>query len=696
MTRRPARLGVLATSAVTALGLLAGGAAGTAAAVRPTGSGTGTYAASASTATADAPYLVGRGVADVTGEVAEAGMMGYADLGQVSSGLHMRQRARAFVVVDRASGKRVVHVTADIGMVFQSVRDAVLLRLERRFGTTYGESNVMLTATHTHAGPGGFSHHNLYNLTTLGYHDKTFRATVDGIVEAIVEADADLAPSDLAVSSTELTDANANRSRTAFDRNPASDRRAFPDATDTTSTTLHVERDGDDVGQLNWFPVHATSLTTGNTLVSGDNKGYAGWYTEHDLHDVDHTRDRDPDFVAAYAQTNSGDMSPNLALKPGTGPTTDEFENTRVIGERMVRAATRPAPRTPVSGGVDSRIVYVDLANTTVSGDFTPDGREHTTCSAAFGAAFAAGSTEDGGGGLPIFSEGKDGGNPVVKVIADALYTASPALKQCQAPKEVLLPVGKLDLVQQKLPVQLVRIGQLHLVGMPGEVTITSGLRLRREVAEVVGADLEDVLVQGYANAYAHYVTTPEEYDAGEYEGASTLFGRYELPAFQQTVHRLARHMVTGTVPALGEKERDRSGSQLPAVQGKVVADDPQLFKKFGDVLTKPKASYGRGEHVEVTFSGAHPNNDLHHDGTYLTVEREAGGSWQRVADDSDFATRLTWKRDGISASRVTIAWHVPSDAAAGTYRVRYFGDARSIFGTVRAISGTSPTFTVR
>ena len=696
MTRRPVRLGVLATSAVTALGLLAGGGAGTAAAIQPTGSGTGTYAANVSAPTADAPYLVGRGVADVTGEVAEAGMMGYADLGQVSSGLHMRQRARAFVVVDRASGQRVVHVTADIGMVFQSVRDAVLLRLERRYGTTYGESNVMLTGTHTHAGPGGFSHHNLYNLTTLGYHDKTFRATVDGIVEAIVEADADLAPSNLTVSSTELTDANANRSKLAFDRNPASDRREFPNGTDTTSTTLHVERDGDDVGSLNWYPVHATSLSTDNTLVSSDNKGYAGWYTEHDLHDVDHTRDRDPDFVAAYAQTNAGDMSPNLALKPGTGPTTDEFENTRVIGERMVRAATRPAVRTPVSGGVDSRIVYVDLANTTVSGDFTPDGQEHTTCSAALGAAFAAGSTEDGGGGLPIFKEGKDGGNPVVKVVADALYTASPALKQCQAPKEVLLPVGKLDLVQQKLPVQLVRIGQLYLVGMPGEVTITSGLRLRREVAKVVGADLDDVLVQGYANAYAHYVTTPEEYDAGEYEGASTLFGRYELPAFQQTAHRLARHMVAGTTPALGEKERDRSGSQLPSVQGKVVADDPQLFKKFGDVLTKPKTSYGRGEHVEVTFSGAHPNNDLHHDGTYLTVEREVGGSWQRVADDSDFATRLTWKRDGISASKVTVAWHVPDDAAPGTYRVRYFGDARSIFGTVRAISGTSPTFTVR
>src|SRR5690606_8890176 len=174
-------------------------------------------------------------------------------------------------------------------------------------------------------------------------------------------------------------------------------------------------------------------------------------------------------------------------------------------------AARQETGRQKVSGGVDSKIVYVDMANTLVDGQFTPDGRDQRTCSAAFGAAFAAGSTEDGGGGLPIVKEGKDGGNPVVGVIAKALYTTSPALKACQAPKEILLPVGALDLVQQKLPVQLVRIGDLYLIGMPGEVTVVSGLRLRRAVAEVVDVPLDRVILQGYTNAYAHYVTTPEE-----------------------------------------------------------------------------------------------------------------------------------------------------------------------------------------
>lgn len=660
-------------------------------------SGSASAATAPQTAGKSGDFLVGRGIADVTGEVAEAGMMGYADLSQVSSGLHMRQRSRAFVIADPQTGERVVHVLADAGMIFQSVRDAVLAKLEQRYGETYTERNVLLTATHTHAAPGGFSHHTLYNVTTLGYHGKTFRALVDGIVASIERADADLASAELSLSTSELTNANVNRSKTAFDRNPEADKAHFPGGVDTRSTTLQVHRGGELDGVINWFPVHATSMSTDNTLVSPDNKGYAEYAWERLARGVDYVADSDdPGFVASFAQTNSGDMSPNLNLKPSDGPTTDQFENTRIIGTRTYDAARRGLDddRT-LSGGIDSRIVYVDLANTAVRPEFTPDGKPHNTCPAALGAAFAAGSTEDGGGGLPIFKEGKDGGNPAVAAISEALYTASPALRACQGSKEILLPVGPLDMVQQKLPVQLVRIGDLYLVGIPAEVTVVSGLRLRQAVAEAVGTDIDHVLVQGYANAYAHYLTTPEEYEAKEYEGASTLFGRYELPAFMQTAADLGAAMRDGVEVPLGEKERDRSAEQFPSLQGAVVADAPPLGKGYGDVLTAPGATYRPGEQVSVTFAGAHPDNDLKHGGSYLTVEQRTPDGWRRIADDSDWSTKLHWERYGIAASKVTITWDVPDDVAPGSYRIRYFGDARSLLGTVRAISGTSPTFSV-
>ena len=44
-----------------------------------------------------------------------------------------------------------------------------------------------------------------------------------------------------------------------------------------------------------------------------------------------------------------------------------------------------------------------------------------------------------------------------------------------------------------------------------------------------------------YANEYAQYITTLEEYSSQQYEGASTLFGPHTLEAYRQTAAGLAR-----------------------------------------------------------------------------------------------------------------------------------------------------------
>ena len=118
-------------------------------------------------------------------------MMGYGMRFQRSTGIQLRQRSRAFVLVDRATNRRLAYVVADIGMFFRNVRDAVLARLDP---TVYDENNVVLTATHTHAGVAGYSGYRLYNMTTDGFRPRTFQAIVDGVVASIERAEADLAP----------------------------------------------------------------------------------------------------------------------------------------------------------------------------------------------------------------------------------------------------------------------------------------------------------------------------------------------------------------------------------------------------------------------------------------------------------------------------------------------------------------------
>ncbi|WP_127784409.1 neutral/alkaline ceramidase [Rhodococcus sp. X156] len=682
LARRP---GAVLLSAVLAVTVLDGALAAAPAQAAPTPSAEDAQ-----------PYLVGRGIGEVTGEAADAGMLGYADLEQTTAGIHQRLRARTFIVVDRASNKRLLHSTVEAGLMFQSVREEVLRRLGERFPGEFGEDNVLLTVTHTHSAGGGTAGHGLYNVTTLGYRPKTFEAQVAGIVDSAVKAHDDLRPAQLSVSRDQLTGTSANRTKVAFDRNPAEDKAHFPDGIDPTSTTLQVTRDGRVDGAINWFPVHGTSMSTQNRLISPDNKGYAAYQYEHDHAGVDYLGGDDPAFVAAFAQSNSGDMSPNLDLHEAEGE--QQFTSSQAVGARQSASAqaqvASSASAAPLSGGLDTRTVYVDLSNVEVRPEFTGDGATHRTCSPILGAAFAAGSTEDGGGGVALFKEGQYGGNPVPAALSTVLYNLDPALGDCQGPKELLLPVGLVDnAVQTVLPVQLVRIGDFYLVAMPTEVTVVAGLRLRQQVAAAVGTSLDNVLVQGYSNAYAHYLTTPEEYDTQNYEGASTMFGRWQLPALEQTVSGLATAMAAGEPVSTGGPKPDLGANQLVSPAGQVLFDTTAVG--FGTVLTQPAASYAPGERATTVFSGANPNNNLRRGGTFLTVERQDGDGWTRVADDGDWSTRFGYAHDGLTGSVVTITWDVPAAAAPGTYRITYSGDAKNPWGAITPFTGTSRPFTV-
>ena len=57
------------------------------------------------------------------------------------------------------------------------------------------------------------------------------------------------------------------------------------------------------------------------------------------------------------------------------------------------------------------------------------------------------------------------------------------------------------------------------------------------------------------------------------------------------------------------------------------------------------------------------------------------GGEWQLAADDSDYDTMFEWKREGISASVVTLSWSIPANAVPGWYTMRYSGSVDFVAG---------------
>lgn len=624
---------------------------------------------------------IGRGMADMTGEPWGAGMNGYAVMEQSSIGLQRRQYARTFIFVDPKTDQRVVHCTADVGLMFQSIHLEVLRRLNKKFGDTYGQHNVLLHAQHTHISPGGTSAHLMVDITVGGFRPITFEANVNGIVQSIIRAHEDIQTSDITLSRAEVHNASVNRSKQAFDKNPEADRAVFPNGIDPAATTLHVHRGGKTVGFINWFAVHPTSNGHTYRHVGTDNKGYAAWATEEAL-GVDHQHPENAPFVAAFANSSPGDITPNLGLTPDSGPGVNSQDSARIIGERLMGGI---ADATSVDGvgsaaaGSDSMISgiyrWADIGNQNVDARWTADGKPGKTSPAILGAAFAASSQEDGGGEpLLGFQEGERGGTPWVEQVGKVVVP--PDVHAMHDPKEMLLPVGYIPgMLQQVFPFYIHRIGGLVLISHGFEATIVSGLRLRRAVAEALDVPLDTVISQGYVNGYGHYVTTPEEYSTQNYEGGATAFGRNQLPAMQQIFHDLADAMHTGRKVVVGGPAGDLTGLIPPAPGANPWMDIAPFGKRFGDVVAEPGVVTS-GKNATAKFVGANPNNNLRHGEGYLTITDEGG---KVVANDSSESTLLTFANSWGSTT-VTVSWST-ADMKPGKYEIVYRGDAKSIGG---------------
>lgn len=275
-------------------------------------------------------------------------------------------------------------------------------------------------------------------------------------------------------------------------------------------------------------------------------------------------------------------------------------------------------------------------------------------------------------------------------------------LVQCQAEKTILADTGNkkpYPWTPTVLPIQMFRIGQLELLGAPAEFTVMAGVRIRRAVqAASEAAGIRHVVFNGYANAYASYVTTREEYAAQEYEGGSTLYGPWTQAAYQQLFVDMAVALRERLPVETSAIAPDLSCCQMNLQTG-VVADDPYIGKSFGDVLQQPRESYRIGDKVTVAFVTGHPKNDLRTEKTFLEVVNIGKDGKQTpvtVATDNDWDTQYRWERVGISASKATINWSIPPGTEPGHYYIRHYGNAKNFWTQkISEIGGSTRSFEV-
>jgi neutral ceramidase len=121
------------------------------------------------------------------------------------------------------------------------------------------------------------------------------------------------------------------------------------------------------------------------------------------------------------------------------------------------------------------------------------------------------------------------------------------------------------------------------------------------------------------------------------------------------------------------------------------------MFKSFGDVKSDTNLAYTIGTAVHVTFVGANPRNNLRLEGTYAAVEKFDMWTrrWKRVRDDSDWSLVFNWKKTNsiLGTSEAEIVWETEKHAEPGEYRIRYFGDSKTINGKITPFQGLSRPF---
>ncbi|KAF2634334.1 neutral ceramidase precursor [Massarina eburnea CBS 473.64] len=687
-------------------------------------------------------YLIGVGKADITGPVVELNLMGYANSSQVGTGLRQRLHSRAFIVGSPSdTSQRFVYLVLDTQSGDTAIRNGILEGL-KNLGAAYSvytQKNVAVTGTHSHSGPGAWLNYLLPQITSLGFDKQSYQAIVDGALLSIKRAHEGLTVGTVSAGSAKVANANINRSLFSYLANPADERARYTEDVDKTMTLLKFTRasDGKSIGILNWFAVHGTSLLGNQTTIAADNKGVAAYLLEQDVEANVASLNAAPGFVAGFSQATVGDTTPNVNgawCEDGSGQECKASDSTcggksqdchgrgpffglndggvkscYEIGKRQYEGAKgifTSSSFTPITGNVRSFHTFVDYSNFTFT---LQNGTTVSTCPAAMGNSFAAG-TSDGPGAFDFVQNDPDTPtNPFWNVVGSAIAPPGPEQIACQQPKPILLNVGEAktpyDWSPNIVDIQALRVGQFIIIVSPGEATTMSGRRWREAVYNaavssniVPSATPPIVVIGGPANSYTHYITTEEEYGVQRYEGASTLYGPHTLNAYINNTLTYLPYLAdsaTSTVPA-GPTPPDNREKSISLITG--VVYDGNGGKTYGQVTTDVSSTYTRGSVVRAVFVGANPRNNLRLEGTFTAVEKKnADGSWTQIKNDNDWELLYEWKRvNGLLAtSDVTITWDTGvTGPAAGTYRLRYFGDAKAALGgAITAFNGTSGVF---
>lgn len=613
---------------------------------------------------ATATLRAAAGKADITPKLGYY-LGGWTRADRVAQGQHTRLHARALVLQRGAT--KVALVSIDLFMVpgglVKHVGDAL-----RERGLS--EQQLLISASHTHSGPGGYANYptlntaapslqtatdpgSFFSLLAPGPADpQLYRFVVEQITTAIRRADDRLAPAAAAWGSERITDLTANRSIEAHLNNhgialprgegtPEMDPDGALHTIDPAVDVLRVDRYvrvrgrrvRRPIGAWSVFADHGTVTKSSFQFYNGDHHASAMRVFEQRVRKAGRVPARD-EVVNVYGNSNEGDMSAGLDRH---GPAASDYVG-RVEAGAMFRAWQAAGKRMTRAPALDVRWTRICFCGQEVEGG----GRVGD--SSQVGLPFLTGSEEERG---PLFD-------------VTGYHFEDTRAPDSGGPHGVKASAPGVGDVPNNVPLVALRVRDRVIVSVPGEGTKEVGARIRAAVEQAVaGAGVQRVVISGLANEFVLYFTTPEEYDRQHYEGGNTQFGRLSSVLLGQSLAKLAGTLVRGE-PAPEPTPFDPTNGVTP--DGPPFPDGAEQ----GTITDGPR-DVQRLQRATLRWQGGPEGLDRPVDAAFVTAQRRDGrGRWRRI--DSDLGLAMLWKVDEQGGH--DLQWEVPRDAPAGTYRL--------------------------
>jgi hypothetical protein len=504
-------------------------------------------------------------------------MGGFGFDGKYPRGFWARLYATSFCFQDTA-GHVLILVSCDLWSMPAGLADKVVEQLQMMAGDDpfikhLGREQIIFSATHTHNSQANYSTSSSYNLLAsigMGFNQEMFHFLVDRISQSIIGAVKNRRPASLRFKQIPLHGISRNRSMEAFEANPENssiqsinkriyqtvhsgvntdpDSNKYFSVNPTLSVIMIVDSADRPRGIAGFYAVHPTAMGPETEVYSSDIFGVACRAVEQKVSETYGTGE----CVAAMFNGAEGDVSPDWKIQ--------DRANTMTIGTKLaagILQAVETGDRIPPPK-IEFRYEEVNIVDKAV-------GIAHED----FPSCIEPGNLRTAkvpSPGMPTLGGAEDGRTFLYNLGVREGMTATDSKENRDDPAQgnklrvtnyrvdnllgnhetVLRTITRIALGQflssssvNTIPLGVYRFGNILLGTLPGEFTTTLGYRISAGLKSNHPQD--SIILIGLANEYLSYFTTPGEYCAQHYEGASTLYGIGAGSFVEENLTRISR-----------------------------------------------------------------------------------------------------------------------------------------------------------